>query len=49
MGNINEMAKDLAVETREQGEKLERLDDNMADADKNAEEALDELKQAASH
>ena len=44
MGNINDMAKDLAIETREQGEKLEKLDDNMADADKNADEALKELK-----
>ena len=49
MGNINEMAKDLAIETRNQGEKLEKLDDNMAVADKNAEDALGELKQAASH
>jgi len=30
MSNINAMAKDLAIETRMQGEKLEKLDDNMA-------------------
>ena len=41
MANINEMARDLAIETREQGGKLNRLDQNMAEADNNAEEALD--------
>ena len=44
MGNINEMAKDIAMETKIQGEKLEKLDDNMAAADENASEALDQLK-----
>lgn len=44
MANINEMARDLAIETSEQGNKLGRLDQNMAEADNNAEEALDQLK-----
>ena len=40
MSDINAIAKDLAIETNQQGEKLKRLDQNMADADHNAEEAL---------
>ena len=40
MSDINSMAKDIAVETAAQGEKLEKLDENMADADRNASEAL---------
>ena len=44
MSDINSIAKDLAVETAEQGEKLQRLDQNMTDADKNASEALNELQ-----
>jgi len=40
MSDINAMAKDLAIETRKQGEKLEKLDDNMAQADNNAVAAL---------
>ena len=38
--DINQIAIDLAVEVREGGEKLDKLDENMHDADKNAEEAL---------
>jgi len=49
MQNINMMAKDLAVETRNQGEKLEKLDSNMAAADNNAAEALTELNSARKH
>ena len=41
MSDINEIAKDIAVETQVQGEKLEKLDDNMATADDNATKALD--------
>ena len=46
MNDINCIAKDLAVETQEQGDKLGRLDENMAVADRNASEALGELQQA---
>ena len=46
MSDINSIAKDIAMETQEQGEKLARLDENMHVADKNASEALDELKEA---
>lgn len=37
MSDINAIAKDLAIETKQQGEKLERLDENMNEADRNAE------------
>ena len=40
MKDINSIAKDLALETQKQGEKLERLDENMTSVDNNAEEAL---------
>ena len=43
MSDINSIAKDLALETQKQGEKLERLDENMTKVDENAEEALQEL------
>jgi hypothetical protein len=43
MNDINSIAKDLAIETQEQGEKLGRLDQDMHTADKNASEALEEL------
>lgn len=46
MTNINSIAKDIAVETQNQGEKLQKLDENMLIAEKNAEDALDELQQA---
>ena len=46
MGNINAIAQDIAIETKNQGEKLLKLDENMTVADKNAEEALEELQQA---
>ena len=49
MGNINEMAKDLAIETKNQGDKLLNIDGNMGVAEKNAEDALDQLKSAANH
>ena len=47
MSDINSIAKDLAVETQDQGEKLARLDENMVVADRNASEALEELNQAS--
>ena len=40
MSDINSIARDLAIETQKQGEKLERLDENMTKVDDNAEEAL---------
>ena len=43
MSDLNEMAKDIAIETKAQGEKLEKLDDNMAIANENTEKALDNL------
>jgi hypothetical protein len=46
MSNINSIAKDIAVETKTQGEKLHKVDESMTIADKNAEEALEELQQA---
>lgn len=46
MQDINSIAKDLAIEVNEQGDKLEKLDENVRDADKKAEEALGELKNA---
>ena len=49
MANINDMAKDLAIETKEQGDKLVNLDNNMGKAEKNADEALDQLKSASKH
>lgn len=49
MTNINSIAKDIAVETQNQGEKLQKLDENMLIAEKNAEDALDELQQAQVH
>lgn len=43
MSNINQIANDIAIETKNQGDKLLKLDENMAVAEKNAEDALDEL------
>lgn len=43
MSNINMIAKDIAVETSAQGEKLEKLDENITVADENASNALKEL------
>ena len=45
MGDINAIAKDIALETAEQGEKLVKLDENMTKADANAADALNELKE----
>ena len=37
MGDINQIASDIAIETKLQGEKLENLDQHMVEADTNAE------------
>ena len=49
MSDINAISKDIAIETKAQGEKLEGLQDNMVVADKNTEAALGQLKEAATH
>lgn len=49
MSNINDIAKDIAIETSAQGEKLEKLDENITVADENASKALKELQQAQVH
>ena len=41
-----EMAKALLTETRLQGSKLEKLDDNMAGAENNVDKAVDKLVSA---
>ena len=46
MQDINSIAKDLAVEVKQGGEKLDQLNDQMADADKKAGDALKELQSA---
>ena len=43
MQNINDIAKDIAQETANQGEKLVKLDQHMTTANENTEKALDEL------
>ena len=43
MNDINSIAKDIAIETKAQGEKLEHLDENMGIAEDNTTKALDEL------
>lgn len=40
MSNINSIAKDIAIETKAQGEKLEKLDENITTAEDNASKAL---------
>ena len=49
MADINAIAKDIAVETRAQGEKLEGLHDNLPTADNNTTAALKELNEAKGH
>lgn len=49
MANLNEMARDLAIETKAQGEKLLKLHENVEVAEQNVEEAHEQLKQAATH
>ena len=49
MADINAIAKDIAVETRAQGEKLDGLMDNLTTADNNTSSALKELNEAKGH
>jgi hypothetical protein len=44
MQNLNEMAKDLAIETRAQGEKAAKLHDNIETAEQNVNDAHEQLK-----
>lgn len=44
MQNLNEMAKDIAIETNAQGEKLNKLHENVIVAEHNVEEANEQLK-----
>ena len=40
MQNINSIANDIAIETSSQKEKIVKLDDQIQNADDNAQEAL---------
>ena len=46
MQDINSIAKDLAVEVKSGGEKLDQLNDQMGDAEKKVEDANKELASA---
>lgn len=46
MQDINSIAKDLAVEVKDGGDKLDKLNDQMADTDKKVEDAKKELDSA---
>lgn len=43
MQNINYIAKDIALETQKQGEKVKRLDEHMTKAADNTKAGLGEL------
>ena len=49
MANLNGLAKDLAIEVEDQGKKLDKLETNMAAADKNTKAAVKELESAKKH
>lgn len=49
MQNINAIAKDINIEVHVQGEKLQRLDQNMVTAANNVEAAKVELVEAEHH
>lgn len=49
MLNINMIAKDIALETTKQGEKVKRLDEHMTSAAANTKAGLGELEQAQTH
>jgi t-SNARE complex subunit (syntaxin) len=49
MGNINQIASDIALETNKQGEKLHKLDDEMEIAEENADKGLEELNKAQAY
>lgn len=44
MQNINAIAKDIAMETVKQGEKVQRLDEHMTSAAANTKAGLGELE-----
>lgn len=46
MADLNELATAIAEETNEQGEKLEKLDENVGKAAEDVEKGVDELKSA---
>lgn len=46
MQNINHIAKDIAMETQAQGEKVKRLDEHMNVAAENTKAGLGELQEA---
>ncbi len=46
MQNINYIAKDIALETQKQGEKVKRLDEHMTKAAENTKGGLVELQEA---
>ena len=49
MANINEIAGAIAKEVDEQGEKLEKLEEDIIKADENVEKGVVNLKEAAVH
>ena len=49
MANLNAIAKDIALETNKQGEKVKRLDEHMTVAADNTKAGLVELKEAEVH
>lgn len=49
MANLNAIAKDIALETNKQGEKVKRLDEHMTVAADNTKAAVVELKEAEVH
>ena len=46
MANLNGLAKDLAIEVEDQGQKLNKLETNMENANKNTKDAVKELESA---
>ena len=49
MANLNAIAKDIALETNKQGEKVKRLDEHITNAAENTKAGLGELKEAEVH
>ena len=49
MQNINMIAKDIAMETQVQGEKVKRLDEHITSAAVNTKAGLGELQEAQTH
>ena len=46
MANLNAIAKDIALETNKQGEKVKRLDEHITTAAENTKAGLGELQEA---